>query len=73
MWSTKEGWGLLAVFHSFNGEHEGTLEVPLPGDGTYEIEEIYSDAEADVCVSRGKLVCRIPEDMRAVAVLARKA
>ncbi len=64
--------GLLAVFHSFNGEHDGALEAPLPTDGTYRIEEVYSDAEADVRADDGKLVCRIPEDMRAVAVLAKK-
>lgn len=64
--------GLLAVFHSFNGEHDGTLEVCLPADGAYRIEDIYSDAEADIRIVDGKLVCRIPEDMRAVAVLARK-
>lgn len=64
--------GLLAVFHSFNGEHGGVLEAPLPTDGKYQIEEVYSDAEADVEIANGKLACRIPEDMRAVAVLARK-
>ena len=64
--------GLLAVFHSFNGAHDGALEVPLPADGTYRIEEVYSDAEADVIVADGRMVCRIPEDMRAVAVLAVK-
>lgn len=64
--------GVLAVFHSFYGEHEGALEVPLPTDGVYQIETVYSDAEADVLVEKGRLVCRIPEDMRAVAVLARK-
>lgn len=64
--------GLLAVFHSFNGEHDGVLEAFLPADGIYQIEEVYSDAEADVKIVDGKLVCRIPEDMRAVAVLARK-
>ena len=64
--------GLLAVFHSFNGEHDGVLEAPLPTDGKYQIEEVYSDAEADVRIADGKIVCRIPEDMRAVAVLARK-
>ena len=64
--------GLLAVFHSFNGEHDGALEASLPADGVYQIEEIYSDAEADVKITDGKMVCRIPEDMRAVAVLARK-
>lgn len=61
--------GLLAVFHSFNGSHEGVLEAALPADGTYRIEDIYSDAEADICIEGGKLLCRIPEDMRAVAVL----
>ncbi len=87
-WRHPEGWqclvrtqggvehekrdGLLAVFHSFNGAHDGALEVPLPADGTYRIEEVYSDAEADVTVEDGRLVCRIPEDMRAVAVLAVK-
>ena len=64
--------GLLAVFHSFDGEHDGVLEAPLPADGKYQIEEVYSDAEADVEIANGKLACRIPEDMRAVAVLARK-
>jgi alpha-galactosidase len=87
-WRHPEGWqclvrtqggvehekkdGLLAVFHSFNGMHDGALEVPLPEDGTYRVEEVYSDAEADVIVADGRLVCRIPEDMRAVAVLAGK-
>lgn len=61
--------GLLAVFHSFNGSHDGALEAALPADGTYRIEDIYSDAEADICIEGGKLLCRIPEDMRAVAVL----
>ncbi|MDE7200210.1 MAG: alpha-galactosidase, partial [Lachnospiraceae bacterium] len=42
--------GLLAVFPSFNGAHEGALAVPLPADGTYRIEEVYSDAETDVRV-----------------------
>lgn len=65
--------GLLAVFHSFNGEHDGALEASLPVDGIYQIEEVYSDVEADVKIADGKIVCRIPEDMRAVAVLARKA
>lgn len=64
--------GLLAVFHSFNGEHDGALEVPLPSDRVYQIEEIYSDMEADIHVTDGKLVFHIPEDMRAVAVLARE-
>lgn len=64
--------GLLAVFHSFNGEHDGALEVPLPSDRVYQIEEIYSDTEADIHVTDGKLVFHIPEDMRAVAVLARE-
>lgn len=36
------------------------------------IEEVYSDTEADVRIADGKMVCRIPEDMRAVAVLAKK-
>lgn len=64
--------GLLAVFHTFNGEHEGALEVPLPADGDYQVEMIYSDAEAEVSVGKEYLTCRIPEDMRAVAVLLRK-
>lgn len=64
--------GLLAVFHSFKGEHEGALEVPLPADGEYRIEAVYSDAEANVSVAKGRLTCYIPEDMRAVAVLARR-
>lgn len=64
--------GVLAVFHTFNGEHEGTLEVPLPKDGDYQIEVIYSDAEAEVSARKGCLTCRIPEDMRAVAILLRK-
>lgn len=63
---------LLAVFHSFNGEHEGALAVPLPEDGEYRIEAVYSDAEADISVKDGSLICYIPEDMRAVAVLLRK-
>ncbi len=64
--------GLMAVFHSFNGEHDGALEVQLPADRMYQIEEIYSDTAADVRVTDGKLVCHIPEDMRAVAVLAKE-
>lgn len=64
--------GLLAVFHAFNGEHEGMLKVPLPNDGDYQIETVYSDAEAEISVEKGQLSCRIPEDMRAVAVLLKK-
>ena len=64
--------GLLAVFHSFNGEHEGALEVPLPADREYQIETVYSDGEADIFVKKDRLICYIPEDMRAVAVLARR-
>lgn len=64
--------GLLAVFHAFNGEHEGLLKVPLPNDGDYQVETAYSDAEAEIFVEKGQLSCRIPEDMRAVAVLLKK-
>lgn len=64
---------LMAVFHSFYGEHDGPMEVPLPVDGAYQMEMVYSDMEADVSVKDGKLVCKIQEDMRAVAVLLRKA
>lgn len=64
--------GLLAVFHAFNGEHEGLLKVPLPNDGDYQVETVYSDAEAEIFVEKGQLSCRIPEDMRAVAVLLKK-
>lgn len=68
----EKGDAVLAVFHSFNGAHESALEVPLPADREYRIEAVYSDAEADVFVKNGRLICYIPEDMRAVAVLARK-
>ncbi|MCM1297247.1 MAG: alpha-galactosidase [Muribaculaceae bacterium] len=61
----------MAVFHSFNGGHEEPMEVPLPAGGTCRIELVYSDADADVRVADGKLVCRISEDMRAVAVLGK--
>ena len=64
---------LMAVFHSFNGEHDEPIEIPLPADGDYQIEMVYSDREADVSMKDGKLVCKIQEDMRAVAVLMRKA
>lgn len=64
--------GLLAVFHAFNGEHEGMLKVPLPNDGDYQIETVYSDAAAEISVEKGQLSCQIPEDMRAVAVLLKK-
>lgn len=64
--------GLLAVFHTFNGEHEGALTVPLPNGGDYRIEAVYSDAEAELSVEGGRLTCLIPEDMRAVGVLLRK-
>lgn len=64
--------GLLAVFHCFNGEHDGALEVPLPTDGDYRIETVYSDADAELVVTGGRLTCYIPEDMRAVAVLMKK-
>lgn len=64
--------GMLAVFHTFNGEHEGALTVPLPNGGDYRIETVYSDAEAEIGIADGKLVCQIPENMRAVAVLLRR-
>lgn len=59
----------LAVFHSFNGAHDAPIEIPLPEDKSYHIDEIYSDAGADVELKDGRLICQIPEDMRAVAVL----
>ena len=59
----------MAVFHTFNGGHDGVIEIPLPADRHFQITDIYSDAEADVTITDGKLICTIPEDMRAVAVL----
>lgn len=64
--------GLLAVFHAFNGEHEGMLKVPLPNNEDYQVETVYSDVEAEISVEKRQLSCRIPEDMRAVAVLLKK-
>ena len=64
--------GVLAVFHSFNGEHEGALEVSLPADREYQFEMVYSDADADISVAKGRITCYIPEDMRAVAVLLKE-
>lgn len=64
--------GMLAVFHTFNGEHEGALTVPLPNGGDYRIETVYSDAGAEIGIADGKLECQIPEDMRAVAALLRR-
>ncbi|MDD7643288.1 MAG: hypothetical protein PUK75_12600 [bacterium] len=45
------------------------MEASLPSDREYRIAEIYSDAQADVRLEENRLICRIPEDMRAVAVL----
>lgn len=57
---------------ALTGNMRGALEVPLPGEGRYRIENVYSDADADVVVAEDRLVCHISEDMRAVAVLLRK-
>lgn len=43
----------MAVFHTFNGEHDQPMEIPLPADRKYQIEEIYSDAE----VLQGRSFC----------------
>lgn len=59
----------MAVFHTFNGTHDAPIEIPLPEDKSYRIDEIYSDADADVVLEGSRLVCTISEDMRAVAVL----
>lgn len=59
----------MAVFHAFNGDHEQPMEIPMPIGCDFRIEEVYSDAEADVKLESGCLICTIPEDMRAVAVL----
>ena len=59
----------MAVFHTFNGGHDDSLEIKLPEETAYEITEVYSDSEADVKVVDGCLICTIPEDMRAVAVM----
>ncbi len=59
----------LAVFHTFNGDHAQPMETPLPADRHLQIADIYSDAEAEVTIADGQLICNIPEDMRAVAVL----
>ena len=59
----------MAVFHTFNGEHDQPLEISLPSDRKFRIAEIYSDDEADVRLEKNSLICKISEDMRAVAVL----
>ena len=61
----------MAVFHTFNGGHDDPLEIKLPEETAYEITEVYSDAEADVKIVDGRLICTIPQDMRAVAVMMR--
>lgn len=75
-----EGWQCLfrsgktgeafAVYHSFYGKHEGELAIPL--DGSYRIEDVYSDKEAAVFIRDGRLICEIPEDMRAAAIYLKK-
>lgn len=59
----------MAVFHTFNGDHAQPMEIPLPAERHFQITDIYSDAEADVRLEETGLICNIPEDMRAVAVL----
>lgn len=63
---------VLAVFHTFNGDHAQPMEIPLPADRHLQIADIYSDAEAEVTITDGCLICAIPEDMRAVAVLLKE-
>lgn len=63
------GGQAMAVFHAFNSDHAQPMEIPLPLDRQFGISDIYSDAEAEVTVTDGQLICNIPEDMRAVAVL----
>lgn len=60
---------VLAVFHTFNDDHAQPMEIPLPADRHLQIADIYSDAEAEVTITDGCLICAIPEDMRAVAVM----
>lgn len=72
-----EGWqGILrtgergeayAVFHSFYGEKEGVLEIPLP-EGEYEIEDIYSYEPEQIWIENGVLKYRNTEEMKAVGV-----
>ncbi len=59
----------MAVIHTFYGEHDMPIVVNLPESSDYQIREIYSDTKADIIMSDGKLICKITEDMRAVAVL----
>ena len=59
----------MAVYNAFNSGHDKPMEIPLPLDRHFRISDIYSDAEAEVTVTDGRLICAIPEDMRAVAVL----
>lgn len=59
----------MAVFHTFNGDHDQPMEIPMPIGCDFRIEKIYSDAEAGVKLEGERLICTIPEDMRAVAVM----
>ena len=62
----------MAVFHTFNGDHDQPMEIPMAADRHFQITDIYSDVEAEVTIADGKLICVIPEDMRAVAVLLKE-
>lgn len=57
-----------ALIHTFDGALPQRIEIPLPEDRTYQIEEIFSDTKEKAVITDGTLLYEPKEDFKAVAV-----
>ncbi|WP_246599586.1 glycoside hydrolase family 36 protein [Clostridium lacusfryxellense] len=59
---------IVAIIHSFEGEAVGEIQIQLPSNYSYRIEDIYTDDVAKIFINEDKLVCNISEEFKAIAV-----
>ena len=57
-----------ALIHTFAGALPQRIEIPLPEDKTYQIEEIFSDTKEKAVITDGMLLYEPKENFKAVAV-----
>lgn len=57
-----------ALIHTFAGALPQRIEIPLPEDKTYQIEEIFSDTKEKAVITDGTLLYEPKENFKAVAV-----
>ena len=61
-----------ALFHVFDGELSAECAVEIPELYEYEIQDVYSDSEANVVMKSGRLSYIPTENRKAAAVYLRK-